>query len=66
MVDTDNSGSSICQTNSRREKSPECDRATIELDREVAVEAGGELLGRRRRIDLAVARPVTFATVADR
>jgi diacylglycerol kinase family enzyme len=40
-----------------------CDRAVIELDREVAVEAGGELLGRHRRIELALSAPVTFATV---
>nr|HEX4318591.1 diacylglycerol kinase family protein [Kofleriaceae bacterium] len=39
-----------------------CDRVTIELDREVAVEAGGELLGRHRQIELAIAKPVTFAS----
>lgn len=38
-----------------------CDRAVIELDRDVPVEAGGELLGRHRRIEMAIARPVTFA-----
>ncbi len=43
-----------------------CDRAVIALDREAAVEAGGELLGRHRRIELALSAPVTFATVADR
>jgi len=39
-----------------------CDRAVIALDREVAVEAGGELLGRHRRVELALSAPVTFAT----
>jgi hypothetical protein len=38
-----------------------CDRAVIELDRDVAVEAGGELLGRHARVELAIANPVTFA-----
>jgi diacylglycerol kinase family enzyme len=37
-----------------------CDRVTIELDRETAVEAGGELLGRRRQVELALAPPVTM------
>jgi diacylglycerol kinase family enzyme len=42
-----------------------CDRAVIELDREVAVEAGGELLGRHKRIELALSASVTFATVVE-
>lgn len=43
-----------------------CDRVAIELDRDVAVEAGGELLGRRRRLELALAPPVTLVSLADR
>jgi hypothetical protein len=34
------------------------DRVVLELDREVAVEAGGELLGRHARVELALAPPV--------
>ncbi len=41
-----------------------CDRVRIELDAEAAVEAGGELLGRHRQVELAVTRPVTFASLA--
>ncbi|MBX3156843.1 MAG: hypothetical protein KF773_12790 [Deltaproteobacteria bacterium] len=41
-----------------------CDRATIELDREVPIEAGGELLGRHRRIDITVTSPVTLVSLA--
>lgn len=37
-----------------------CDRVAIELDREVAVEAGGELLGRRRHFELALGAPATM------
>ncbi|HTR52678.1 MAG TPA: diacylglycerol kinase family protein [Kofleriaceae bacterium] len=37
-----------------------CDRVAIELDRETAVEAGGELLGRRARLELALGAPVTM------
>ena len=40
-----------------------CDRVAIELEPEAAVEAGGELLGRRRRIEVALASPVTLATL---
>jgi len=36
-----------------------CDRVAIELDREAAIEAGGELLGRRSRVELALGTPVT-------
>jgi diacylglycerol kinase family enzyme len=41
-----------------------CDRVAIELDTEVSVEAGGELLGRRARIELAIAPPVTLVALA--
>jgi diacylglycerol kinase family enzyme len=41
-----------------------CDRVAIELDAEVVVEAGGELLGRRKRIELALAPPVTLVALA--
>jgi diacylglycerol kinase family enzyme len=40
-----------------------CDRVAIDLDVESPVEAGGELLGRRRRIELALARPVTLVAL---
>ena len=42
-----------------------CDRVTIELDRETAVEAGGELLGRHRTIDLAITPPITLVSLRD-
>ncbi len=41
-----------------------CDRVAIELDRETAVEAGGELLGRRTRIELGLTDPVTLVSLA--
>lgn len=41
-----------------------CDRVAIELDREAAIEAGGELLGRRRRIELALTAPITIVSLA--
>lgn len=41
-----------------------CDRVAIQLDRETVVEAGGELLGRRSRIELAVTAPVTLVSLA--
>lgn len=40
-----------------------CDRVTIELDRDAAIEAGGELLGRKSRIELAIAPPITVLTL---
>ncbi|MFN0247203.1 MAG: diacylglycerol/lipid kinase family protein [Kofleriaceae bacterium] len=40
-----------------------CDRVTIELDEESAIEAGGELLGRRRNVELAIGVPVTFVAL---
>jgi diacylglycerol kinase family enzyme len=41
-----------------------CDRVGIELDRETAIEAGGELLGRRRTLELALASPVTLVALS--
>jgi diacylglycerol kinase family enzyme len=41
-----------------------CDRVHIELETESAVEAGGELLGRRRDVEIALGRPATIATLA--
>ena len=37
-----------------------CDRVRIDLDRDTFVEAGGELLGRRRHVELALSPPVTM------
>jgi diacylglycerol kinase family enzyme len=42
-----------------------CDRVEIELDREAAVEAGGELLGRHRHVELAIAPPITLVSLRD-
>ncbi|MDB4961299.1 MAG: Diacylglycerol kinase [Myxococcales bacterium] len=42
-----------------------CDRVAIELDQETAIEAGGELLGRRRKLELGMAAPVTLVSLAD-
>jgi diacylglycerol kinase family enzyme len=42
-----------------------CDRVDIELDREAAVEAGGELLGRHRHVELAIAPPITLVSLRD-
>ncbi len=41
-----------------------CDRVGIALDPEAAVEAGGELLGRRRHVELAMSAPVTLVALA--
>jgi hypothetical protein len=41
-----------------------CDRVHIELDQESAVEAGGELLGRRSVVEIGLGRPATIATLA--
>ena len=41
-----------------------CDRVAIELDRETAIEAGGELLGRRTRVELALGAPITMISLA--
>jgi diacylglycerol kinase family enzyme len=40
-----------------------CDRVAIELDQETAVEAGGELLGRRSRVELAMCAPITLVAL---
>jgi len=42
-----------------------CDRVAIELDRETAIEAGGELLGRHRHVELAIAPPITLVSLRD-
>jgi diacylglycerol kinase family enzyme len=41
-----------------------CERVAIELDADAAVEAGGELLGKRRRVELAIGRSVTLVALA--
>lgn len=41
-----------------------CERVAIDLDPESAIEAGGELLGRRRHVELAIAPPVTLVALA--
>ena len=41
-----------------------CDRVRIDIDRETAIEAGGELLGRRDRVEVGLATPITLATLA--
>lgn len=40
-----------------------CERVAIELDAESPVEAGGELLGRCRRVELGLAPPVTLVAL---
>ena len=40
-----------------------CDRVAIELDAESPIEAGGELLGRCRRVELGLAAPVTLVAL---
>ncbi|HEX7835877.1 MAG TPA: hypothetical protein VF469_00360 [Kofleriaceae bacterium] len=45
---------------------PACERVAIELDTESPIEAGGELLGRRRRVDLGLAPPVTLVALDGR
>lgn len=42
-----------------------CERVGIELDQDTAIEAGGELLGRRRKVELALAAPVTLVSLAN-
>jgi hypothetical protein len=42
-----------------------CDRVAIELDVESPIEAGGELLGRRRRVELGLAAPVTLVALGE-
>jgi diacylglycerol kinase family enzyme len=41
-----------------------CNHVQIELDGELSVEAGGELLGRRRRLELELGDPVMVASFA--
>lgn len=41
-----------------------CDRVEISLDREAAIEAGGELLGRRSKVELALGTPITVISLA--
>lgn len=41
-----------------------CDRVSVELDEESAIEAGGELLGRRSKVELAIGAPVTLVSLA--
>ena len=36
------------------------DRVAIELDHDTAIEAGGELLGRRRYVEVALGKPITM------
>jgi hypothetical protein len=40
-----------------------CDRVSIELDRETAIEAGGELLGRRNHVELGMSAPITMVAL---
>ena len=40
-----------------------CDRVAIELDQETAIEAGGELLGRRNHVELALSAPITMVAL---
>jgi diacylglycerol kinase family enzyme len=41
-----------------------CDRVRMELDRDTPVEAGGELLGRKRSFELALGQPVALVSLA--
>lgn len=43
-----------------------CDRVAIELDRESPIEAGGELLGRRTQVELALGPPVEILSLSAR
>jgi diacylglycerol kinase family enzyme len=40
-----------------------CDRVAVELDAETAIEAGGELLGRRRHVELSLGNPITVVAL---
>jgi diacylglycerol kinase family enzyme len=42
-----------------------CDRVQIDLDQETAIEAGGELLGRHRHVELGLAPPITLVSLRD-
>jgi hypothetical protein len=37
-----------------------CDKVSIALDQETAIEAGGELLGRRNHVELSIGTPITM------
>jgi hypothetical protein len=41
-----------------------CDRVIVELETDAAIEAGGELLGRHRRVELALGEPATIISLA--
>ena len=43
-----------------------CDRVVIELDRESPIEAGGELLGRRTRVELSLGTPIEILALPTR
>jgi diacylglycerol kinase family enzyme len=43
-----------------------CDRVAIELSRESPIEAGGELLGRRTRVELALGTPIEILSLPAR
>jgi len=40
-----------------------CDRVSIALDQDTAIEAGGELLGRRNHVELAMCAPITMVAL---
>ena len=40
-----------------------CDRVSITLDQDTAIEAGGELLGRRNHVELAITAPITMVAL---
>jgi diacylglycerol kinase family enzyme len=40
-----------------------CDRISVKLDRDAAIEAGGELLGRRNHVELAIGTPITMVSL---
>lgn len=40
-----------------------CDRVSVALDQEAAIEAGGELLGRRSHVELAITPPITMVAL---
>ena len=42
-----------------------CDRVVIDLDRDTSIEAGGVLLGRHRRVELAIAPAITLVSLRD-
>jgi diacylglycerol kinase family enzyme len=40
-----------------------CDKVSIALDQDTAIEAGGELLGRRNHVELAMSAPITMVAL---